>query len=101
MFNSSGVEASIGDKKVKVWGDSLIQLLQLLVLVIVAFGYYKHDVEAGQQNLTTVEAIREQIKVQREQLNAQREANCLNRLTEEQRKQPKEIEFCRELGKGR
>ena len=98
---TSGIEASAGDKRIKVWGDSLIQILQLVVLVIVAFGYYKHDVEAAQQNQATVQAIKEQTTVQREQLNAQRESNCLNRLTEEQRKQPKEIEFCRELGKGR
>jgi uncharacterized protein HemX len=99
--NFGGIEASAGNKKIKVWGNELIQVLQLIVLCIVAFGYYKHDVDAAEQQKTVVQAVREQTVVQKEQLNAQREQNCLQRLTQEQRKQSKEIEFCQNLGKGR
>jgi len=99
--SAAGIELQVGDKKARVWGSDLLNLLQLLVLVIVAMGLYMHDVEAGKADKKLVEAVQEQTKVQKDQLSAQREQNCLSRLTVEQKKNINEIEFCRDLGKGR
>ena len=95
------VELQVGDKKLRIRGSDILGILQLVLISLLAYGGWKHDVDAADNNKSIVQAIREQVNVQKEQLNAQREANCLNRLTAEQKKQPKEIEFCRDLGKGR
>jgi hypothetical protein len=98
---SSGIEAQVGDKKVRVWGENFFVLMQTLFMAIVAVGLYTHDSVAGEKTKDLTVAIREQTKVLKEQLDAQREANCLNRLTTDQKKQSREIEFCQSLGKGR
>lgn len=95
-----GVEVKAGDKSIKIWGHDLIPILQLVVLCILTYGMYRHDADAATADRGITTAIVEQTKVLQQQLNAQREANCLNRLSPEQRKQEKEVEFCRSLGKG-
>ena len=95
------LELAAGDKRVRIRGSDLLGILQLVVICLVAYGGWLHTVDAKDDNKTFAQAIREQTQVQRDQLNAQREANCLNRLGPEQKKQPKELEFCRDLGKGR
>src|SRR3990167_6686784 len=99
--NQNEVEIDIKNQKARVRGSDILGILQLVLIALLAYGGWKHDVDATDNNKSIVQAITEQVKVQKEQLNAQREANCLNRLTDEQRKQQKEIEFCRDLGKGR
>lgn len=95
------IEASAGDKKLRIRGNDLINLLQLIVLCILAYGFYAHEATSAERNSGVVQAVKEQTKVQQEQLNAQREANCLARLGSEQKKQPKEVQYCESLGKGR
>lgn len=95
------VELEVGGKKLKIRGSDILGVAQLVLIALVAYGGWQHTVSAGDDNKNIVQAIREQVNVQREQLNAARETNCLNRLTPEQKMQPKEIEFCRDLGKGR
>ena len=68
---------------------------------ILIYGGFQHMAEAGKDANSITAAIKEQSQIQRDQLNAQRESNCLNRLTLEQRKRFDEIEHCRALGKGR
>ena len=85
----------------KALGTNVVPLLTLLMVTVMLYGGYKHDADAATMNANIVSVIKEQTQVQRETLNAQREANCLARLTPEQRKRFDEIEFCRQLGKGR
>ena len=99
--SESGMEVQVGDKKAKIWGDNLLQLIMLLVLSLLTYASFKHDVEAAEKTKEMTAAIKEQTKVLQDQLSAQREANCLNRLTTEQKKQPREIDFCQSLGRGR
>ena len=68
---------------------------------ILIYGGFQHMAEASKDAGAITAAIKEQSQIQRETLNAQREANCLSRLTLEQRKRQEEIEFCRNLGRGR
>jgi hypothetical protein len=98
--NQDEVEIDVKNQKLRIRGSDVLGILQLVLISLLAYGGWKHDVDAADNN-KAVQAVKEQTQVQRDSLNAQREANCLNRLTAEQRKQPKELEFCRELGKGR
>ena len=59
-----------------------------------------HEATAARENSNIVAVIKEQVQLQRETLNAQREANCLSRLDSKNRREA-DIEFCRNLGKGR
>ena len=59
-----------------------------------------HASIAAKENSNIVVVIKEQIQIQRETLNAQREANCLSRL-DPQNKRESDIEYCRSLGRGR
>lgn len=95
------VELDLKNQKLRIRGSDILGILQLVVICLIAYGGYRHDSDAADNNKSIVQVIREQTKIQTDTLNAQREANCLNRLTPEQRKQEKEIEFCRDLGKGR
>jgi len=106
----AGVEAQYGDKKIKLWGENFVQIAQMIALVYIVFLLVRHDSDAATANQTSTlmgkaqeqtQAIKEQTQVMREQLNATREQNCLTRLTSEQKKNAKEIEFCQALGKGR
>ena len=108
----SGIEAQVGDKKIKLWGENFVQIVQMLALVYIVFMFSRHDTDAAERTTSQTsvimgkaheqtQAIKEQTQVMKEQLNATREQNCLTRLTPEQKKNAKEIEFCQALGKGR
>ena len=68
---------------------------------IIIYGGYQHMAEAAKDAQNITAAVKESVAAQREMVNAQRETNCLARLTLEQRKRIEEIEFCRNLGRGR
>ena len=93
-------EIEISPKKLRIRGNDIVTILQLLVISVLTYAFYAHDAASAERNTAVVQAVKEQTALQREQLNAQRETNCLARLTPEQKKQPKEIEFCQNLGKG-
>ena len=95
------IDLQAGDKKLRIRGSDILGVAQLVVICLCAWVLYKHDAEASEKNNNIVSVIREQTQIQRESLNAQREANCLNRLSAEQRKRIEEIQFCMALGKGR
>lgn len=93
------VETAVG--KFKSRGSDILTTITLVMVCIIAYGGWSHTVEAKESRNEFVAAMRESVKVQREQIAVQREANCLARLTEFQRSNPREIEFCRQLGKER
>ena len=99
--NLQEIDLQAGDKKLRIRGSDILGVAQLVVICLCAWVLYKHDAEAAEKNANIVQVIKEQTQVQRETLIAQREANCLNRLTPEQKKRVDEIEFCRNLGRGR
>ena len=68
-------------------------------MIYIAVMLSSHDSVAAKENSSIVAVIKEQIQIQRESLNAQREANCLSRLDPKNRRES-DIEFCRQLGRG-
>ena len=99
------VEAELGPGgvKFKTLGTNVVPLLTLLMVTIMLYGGYKHDADGAQReterNNNIVGLMKEQIQIQRENLNAQREANCLARLDPKSRRDS-DIEYCRSLGRG-
>ena len=94
-----------GGAKFKARGSDILTTIfgvaTMCGFTILIYGGFQHMAEAGKDANSITAAIKEQSQIQRDQLNAQRESNCLNRLTLEQRKRFDEIEHCRALGKGR
>ena len=86
-----------------------------LVCLVSAFGVgyismmvYNHDANAAKESTAivqalkadrqeTIAAIKENTRAMREQVGAQRVANCLASLTTQQRSQPQMLEFCKSL----
>ena len=60
-----------------------------------------HDVGAAEKNQNIVQAIKESNQTNVKLVRAMQEANCLNRLTPEQKKRFEEIQFCKQIGEGR
>jgi len=87
--------------KFKARGSDILGIIQLVALTLITYGGYLHTVEAKDDKAQVIRASNENTNAIKEMVNAQREANCLNRLTAEQKKQPREIEFCMALGRGR
>ena len=94
-----------GGAKFKARGSDLLTTIfgvaTMCGFTILIYGGFQHMAEASKDAGTITAAIKEQSQIQRETLHAQREANCLARLTQEQRKRQEEIDFCRNLGRGR
>ena len=95
------VEAEVGPGgvKLKTLGTNVVPLMTLLMVTLMLYGGYKHDSEASQNNNNIIIVIKEQIQVQKEMVNAQRESNCIARLDPKNRRES-DIEFCRQLGRG-
>lgn len=104
-LNNESVEIKTAVGEFKARGSDILTTIfgvaGLCGLTILMYGGYKHDAEGADRNNHTVAAIKESTAIQREMVNALREQNCLSRLTIEQRKRVEEIEFCRNLGRGR
>lgn len=73
----------------------------------ICLALYNHDASGAQQNQITTAAIKEQTSAVKEAnatnkalVQAMQEANCIARLTPQQ-KTPDNIEFCRRIGAGR
>ena len=99
--NNQDVEVEApGGFKFKAVGSNVIPLLTLLMVALLLYGGYRHDADAHDNNTQVVQVIKEQTKVQWEMVNAQRESNCLARLDPKNRRES-DIEFCRNLGRGR
>lgn len=81
--------------------SDIIATLTFTVVCMVAYGGWQHAEAARSDVKTLAEAIKENTKIQRDQVAAQREANCLMRLTPQERTNAREIEFCKQLGKER
>ena len=69
-------------------------------MTLIIYGGYTHMAEAHNEAQAIVSAIKESSQQQREMVNAQRETNCLARLDPKSRKEA-DVEFCRQLGRGR
>lgn len=95
------IEAQIGDKRLRIRGSDILGLLNMLFIGIILYGGWDH-LQAGKEGDKAIaEAIKESAQAQKQMVQALQESNCLNRLTPEQKKRPDEIEFCRNLGRGR
>lgn len=79
----------------------IVPLMTFVAVCLIAYGGFQHAEASKDDTKVLADAIKENTKVQREQLAAQRETNCLNRLTTDERKNPREIEFCKRLGQER
>jgi len=94
-----------GGAKFKARGSDILTTIfgvaTMCGFTIMIYGGFQHMAEASKDANSITAALKEQSQIQRDQLNAQRESNCLARLTPEQRKRQDEIDFCRALGKGR
>lgn len=105
-------DATAGELEVSLPGGASARAkgyrLMDIVCLASAFGVgylcmmvYMHDAAAAKESSAIVQVVKEQTKVQWEMINAQREANCLNRLTPEEKKRRENIDFCSQLGRGR
>ena len=95
------LETSWGDKKIRIRGSDWLGLINMLALGIALYGGYDH-VNAGKEGQKAIaEAITASNKGNIQIVRAMQEANCLNRLTAEQKKRFEEIKFCRDIGEGR
>lgn len=95
------IEAQIGDKKLRIRGSDILSMINMAAIGIMLVGGFEHVQAAREGQKDTVNAIKEQTKVQWQMVNAQREANCLNRLTPDQKRNSEWIEYCKQLGLGR
>ena len=91
------VELGIGDKKLRVRGSDILGLLNMLFIGVILYGGYDH-LQAGKE---TTAAIKEQSQATVQMVRALQEANCLARLTPEQKKKFEEVDFCRKVGQGK
>ena len=95
------VEGSWGDKRLRIRGSDWLGMINMAALGIMLYGGWQHVEAAKDGSKAIAEAIRETNGTNREMLSAQREANCLNRLTPQEKARIENIEFCRQLGRGR
>ena len=99
--NGQEVELQAGDKKIRIRGSDMLGLINMLCLGIALYGGWSHVEAAKEGQKAVADAIREQAKAQVVMVRAMQEANCLNRLTPEQKKRFEEIQFCKQIGEGR
>lgn len=95
--NGEKVEVGTGGIKISTRKGDLINLLNAAGLAVLLYGGYTHTVDAKDDRMAFVQAIKENTKAMREQVSAQRVANCLNSMTPEQRQDPRLLEFCKSL----
>lgn len=95
------LEVSAGDKKLRIRGSDVLGLINMLCLGIALYGGYDH-VQAGKESQKAIaEAIKDTNQTNVHLVRAMQEANCLNRLTPEQKKRFEEVDFCRKVGQGK
>lgn len=81
--------------------NTMATLLTMVLSSVVLYALLQHQVDAREGSRAFVEAIKDNTRAQREAIAAQREANCIARLTPDQRKDSQQLEFCRQLGRER
>lgn len=101
MSEAQEVEVSAGDKKLRIRGSDVLGLLNMLFIGVALYGGYSHVEAAKEGDRKVAEAIKEQSQAQVQLVRAMQEANCLARLTPEQKKKFDEIDFCRKVGQGK
>ena len=104
MAEPNGEELEIsgpGGTKLRARGSDILGIFQLVLLCLVVYGGYTHTVDAKDDKTAFIQAVKESTEAQKEMVQAQREANCLNRLTPQEKQRQENIEFCRQLGRGR
>ena len=99
--NKDELELQAGDKKIRIRGSDILGMINMLAIGVMLYGGFQHVDAAKESNKTIADAIKESVQTQRQMVQAQQEANCLNRLTPVQKMRPDEIEFCRNIGRGR
>ena len=95
--NGESIEAGPSGIKISTRKGDLINLLNAAGLAVILYGGWMHTVDAKEDRQIFVNAIKENTRAMREQIGAQRVANCLASLTPEQRKQTQMLEFCKSL----
>lgn len=101
VLQAEEIEASVGDKKLRIRGSDVLGLINMLALGIALYGGYDH-VQAGKEGQRAIaDAIKETNKTNVQLVRAMQESNCLSRLTAEQKKRFEEIAFCKSIGEGR
>ena len=95
------IETSVG--KFRARGSDILTTVfgvtTMCGMTLIMYGGYQHTVEAKDDRTVFVQAIKENTRAMREQIDAQRVANCLNSLTPEQKKDARLLEFCKNLGR--
>lgn len=99
------IEAGPGGIKIATRKGDLINLLNVAGIAVLLYGGWMHTVDAKESaredRQVFVQAIKENTLAMRQQVAAQRVANCLAALSQEQRKQPQMLDFCKSLENGR
>lgn len=95
--NGEKVEVGTGGIKISTRKGDLINLLNAAGLAVLLYGGWNHTVEARDDRMAFVQAIKENTRAMKESVDAQRVANCLNSLTPEQKKDERLLQFCKAL----
>lgn len=110
MAEEQSVEVDAKEGRFKVSGTNVINLLTFVFVILLSYGGWMHvsaadkDTQAiasaiKESSATQAAAIKESTATQKQLLDALHEQNCLARLPANKRES--DVEFCRNLGRGR
>lgn len=101
--NGADVNLELGGQKLNVKNvkslNTGLTIISVVLVAIVLVLMFQHQVDAKDDNRALLDAIKENTASQKAQVAAQREANCLSRLTPEQKRDRDQLDYCRTLGK--
>lgn len=100
-LSQNELELANGDKKLRIRGSDWLGLMNAIALGVALYGGYDHLQAAKEGDRKVAESIEKQANAQVQLVRAMQEANCLARLTPEQKKKFDEIDFCRKVGQGK
>jgi len=98
-MSDNELEASAGDKKLKIKGEQWLPMFGAAVGVLLVYIVLEHKGEAKASGEQFQAVIKEMVVAQRDMVSAQREQNCLIAFTQEMRE--KNAEFCKRIARDR
>lgn len=88
-------------KSIEVAGKDIWNVLIVSGIALALYGGWQHAEAAKDGQKAVVEAVKEANQTNVQLVRAMQEANCLNRLTPEQKKKFEEVDWCRKVGQGK
>lgn len=90
--------------KGRATGKEAVLGFMLIIIMLFSGGSallsWSHDANSAERNTTIVKAMVDQTNAIKAQTLAQQEANCLARLSPEQKKDQELLALCRNVGRG-